>query len=42
LEATAQLDGNDPWVQGPPLTLNHRLDQDPTAFLHQVQVDSLV
>ncbi len=33
LEATAQLDASDAWAQGPALTLNHRLDQDPTPFL---------
>jgi glutathione S-transferase len=41
LEATALLDSSDAWAQGPPLTLDHRLDQDPTPFLHQAQVESL-
>jgi glutathione S-transferase len=35
LEATAQLDAVDAWAEGPPLSLNHRLDQDPAPFLHQ-------
>jgi len=35
LEATAQLDPRDAWAQGLPLTPTHRLDQDPTPFLHQ-------
>ncbi|MCX5951056.1 MAG: glutathione S-transferase family protein [Cyanobacteria bacterium] len=42
LEATAKLDPRDAGAQGPPLTLNHRLDQDPTPFLHQNRGDSLV
>ena len=39
LEATAQLDSSDAWAQGAPLQLNHRLDQDPTPFVHQALQD---
>jgi glutathione S-transferase len=42
LEATAQLDPRDAGAPGPPLTLKHRLDQDPTPFLHQAREESLV
>jgi glutathione S-transferase len=42
LEATARLDSSDAWAQGAPLQLNHRLDQDPTPFVHQAREDYLV